>query len=557
VLIDSSEIDRDDTIDCDVCIVGAGAAGITVARRFLPHRARVVLLESGGADFEPHIQALAQGSNEGLPYYDLADSRLRFFGGTTAIWGGRSTPMDDIDFRARPWVPHSGWPLSPGDLAPWYAQARQTLELPDLGPAEAVCAKLGIAAPPFDRDRLRIGFWQFDQQPGRFALERCDDLRRSANVAIITHATVTHIQAARGSGAVLHVEVADPGGQRARVRARYFVLAAGGLENARLMLHAADVQPHGLGNDRDLVGRFFMEHPHARGGRVVTSEPWKLLRWFAVAHWLDGRRVSLCLRPGEAIQEHRQGLNTSFALACRQHPDDALPLAARLYRYARHRLPPSRSNRRLWIALKRNMRRLQTRADPLRPWLQTVLGRRGLYAVLRAEQAPDPASRVRLGEDRDSLGMRRLCLDWRLSELDRHGARVAMEALDAELRRLRLGRLEFAPWLREPGGGWEFDPLISSHPIAGFHHMGTTRMAHHCASGVIDPDCRVFGFDNLYVAGSSVFPTGGWANPTLTLLALSLRLAEHLAGRCERAATAVLDDPGAARGRTRGAAPDL
>ncbi|MDZ7826949.1 MAG: GMC family oxidoreductase [Gammaproteobacteria bacterium] len=345
-----------------------------------------------------------------------------------------------------------------------------------------------------------------------------------------------HIQAEPDGGHIRQVDIASPAGFRGTVKARYFVLAAGGLENPRLLLDSSDIHPDGLGNDNDLVGRFFMEHPHARGGRVVTRQIWKLLKMFKKTR-IGGVETTACLRPSDALQEQEGGLNSSLALACRPHPDARPSVSAQLYRAAKHKLSPSRHNRNLWLTVKQGSKQLQAVVDPLRPWLLTRLDRRGIYAVIRAEQAPDPASRVMLGSDTDALGMRRIRLDWHTGELDKHGARVAMKALDGELRRLKIGHVELAPWLQEAGNDWEFDPLISAHPIGGFHHMGTTRMADHPSRGVVDPHCRVFGLDNLYIAGSSVSPTGGWANPTLTLLALTLRLGEHLAGRLGRDTT--------------------
>lgn len=530
MLLDISELEAGKVVEADLCIAGAGAAGVTLARQFLHTTTRVLLLESGGADFEPQTQALADGGNTGLPYYPLSDARLRFFGGTTAIWGGRSAQMDAIDFRRRSWVPHSGWPLRAEEITHWYPQARRTLGLPELPPRETLWSSLGVEPPPFNPARLSTGIWQFDQPPGRFALKNCGDLIQSRNITIITHATVRHIQAESHGERIREVHIASPAGHNGTLRASYFVLAAGGLENPRLLLNANDVHPRGLGNDKDLVGRFFMEHPHARGGRVITRQLWTLLKMFRKAR-LGGHETAACLRPGDAFQKRHGGLNSSFVLACRQHPHSRQSTPLRLYHTAKHKLSPSRRNRSLWLATKKSVNYLQGFTDPLRPWLLTRLDRRGLYAVIRAEQAPNPDSRVRLGADTDALGMRKIQLDWRTCELDKQGARVAMEALDTELRRLRIGHVELAPWLKEPGKGWEFDPLISAHPIGGFHHMGTTRMADHPARGVVDKNCQVFGLDNLYIAGSSVFPTGGWANPTLTLLALSLRLGDHLAER--------------------------
>ncbi len=526
--LDLRHAEPETRIDADLCIVGAGIAGIAIARHFLGRGLRVALLESGGFDHEASAQALADGENLGFEYYPLIDTRLRLFGGTTAIWGGRVAMLDEIDFQQREWVPHSGWPISRQTLDPWYDRARAALNLSAHDLDERLFARLGLDPPAFDPKRIRIAFWQFDTMIGRYTAERCADLWRAPNLDVLTHATVVRIQAAPDGQVIEHVRVAEPGGRTAIVRARHFVLAAGGIDNARLLLASNDVHRNGLGNHHDLVGRFFMEHPHARGGRIRFKRPWAILRRLLARHRLHGETVAACVRPGEALQQREGLLNTSFALGCRQHPEQRMQLVKRVYQAAKHQLAPTRNNRRVWQAVKRGATWLRERSDPFRPWLLDRLDRRGIYAVVRAEQAPNPDSRVRLSTERDALGVPKAALDWQLSELDKRSVRGLMEAFDQELRRLDLGHVELPDWLRDEGRPWHIDPLISGHPIGGYHHMGTTRMASDPTRGVVDPDGRVFGLANLHVVGSSVFPTSGWANPTLSLLALSLRLADHL-----------------------------
>lgn len=531
--LDLKKLNPGAVIETDLCIIGAGIAGIAIARRFLGTGTNVVLLESGGLDHEADIQELADGENLGFDYYPLIDSRLRLFGGTTAIWGGRVAMLDEIDFQQRDWVPHSGWPLSRQTLDPWYEHARAALDLSAHDLDERLFARLGLSPPPFDPRSIRVAFWQFDTVIGRYTAERCADLWRAPNIHVLTHASATGLKSSANGRGIEQVEIAEPDGRRATVKARQFVLAAGGIENARLLLASNDVHPRGLGNDRDLVGRFFMEHPHARGGRIRFEQPWRMLKLLIARHRLSGTEVAACLRPGEALQQQAGILNTSFAIGCRQHPEQKMQLATRAYQAVKHRLAPTRTNRALWQSMKRALRWLRERSDPLRPWLLDRLDRRGIYAVVRAEQAPNPDSRVCLSGDRDALGVPRAALDWQLSELDKRSVLVTMEAFDRELRRLDLGRVELPDWLCDAGRPWQIDPLVSGHPIGGYHHMGTTRMAADPGRGVVDADGRVFGVDNLHVAGSSVFPTSGWANPTLTILALSLRLAERLSQRLE------------------------
>jgi choline dehydrogenase-like flavoprotein len=157
-----------------------------------------------------------------------------------------------------------------------------------------------------------------------------------------------------------------------------------------------------------------------------------------------------------------------------------------------------------------------------------------LYVITRGEQAPNPDSRILLSDKRDALGQRRADLDWQMTDIDKHTAKIMAKVIDAEFRRLGLGTMEPAAWLDEPGPKWPVDLTVGNHPIANYHQMGGTRMSDDPSKGVVDANCRVHGYDNLYVAGSSVFVTSGWANPTLTIAALALRLADHLSDRRPR-----------------------
>jgi choline dehydrogenase-like flavoprotein len=206
----------------------------------------------------------------------------------------------------------------------------------------------------------------------------------------------------------------------------------------------------------------------------------------------------------------------------------------RVYRRLKHQFPPDRTRRRLWHTYRDVRGALQRNIKPLIEHLRDRRSDRRLYAMVRAEQAPNPASRVTLGERRDALGVPQPALDWQLSRQDKDTVAVLAETLGAEFTRLGLGSVTPSTWLAESGCDWPVDPTVSKHPIAGYHHMGTTRMGRERSRSVVDANCRVHGYGNLYVAGSSVFPTGGWANPTLTILALAHRLADHIDTRLAR-----------------------
>jgi choline dehydrogenase-like flavoprotein len=515
-------------LDADVCIVGAGAAGLTLTKRLASPGRHVLLVEAGGRDYEPSIAKLGAGENVGFPYWDLEDSRLRFFGGTTAVWGGRCAELDEIDFERRDWVPHSGWPFTKHELASYYAAAREIVEIEQRALGARLGRVLGVEPTVLEGGVLEPVFWQFDDRWDRFGISAHRELVEHPGVTVLLHATVTRLALAENGEAIAAAEVRTLRGRRATLRARVFVLAAGGLDNPRLLLASRDRAPQGIGNDHDLVGRFFMEHPHARGGRLFLRRPWPVLSAFRQSHFLAGGRYAATLRPSDAAQREHRILNASFTPKVRLHPGSSENLAKRVYDHVHLRVNPTRGGRALWRLTKGSARWLQTQTDPILPWLRLAFGTAGLYLSVRAEQAPNPASRVFLQDECDALGMPKLALDWRFSALDKRTLRVVATQLGAELESAGAGRVEVEPWLEDDAVPWATDPLIGNHSIGGYHHMGTTRMASDRRAGVVDATCRVHGVENLYVAGSSVFPTSGWANPTLTILALALRLGDYL-----------------------------
>jgi choline dehydrogenase-like flavoprotein len=317
-------------------------------------------------------------------------------------------------------------------------------------------------------------------------------------------------------------------GRTLEVAARVFVLAAGGLENPRLLLAASAA---GLGNDHDFVGRFFMEHPHARGGRVTSAKAWALLKAFGRQRHCDGQIFAALIAAGAPAQAKAHMLNSSLTVAARQPAGAVQFLPMRAYERAKREIAPTRAGRALWMNAKRAASWLQRKADPLRPWLLHRAGRLELALLVRAEQAPHPDSRVTLSDKKDALGVPQLKLDWRLSALDIHSVESLVGLVGAEFRRAGLGEVTKAEWLGAAERAWSSDPLISAHPIGGYHHLGTTRMADDPRRGVTDSFGQVHGIENLYVAGSSLFPTSGWANPTLTIVALALRTGDHIAQR--------------------------
>jgi choline dehydrogenase-like flavoprotein len=528
MLIDLREQPDAALAQADVCIVGAGAAGITLARKLRQLGRDVCLLESGGLDYEATTQELYRGANVGMPYYELDKSRLRFFGGTVAIWGGRCALLDRIDFEKRPWVAHSGWPIGRADLDPFYREAHEIFDLGRFSYEDEVWKELGLEDSGLDPARLDAKLWRFDELGERFIGNRAKDLFDDPGLRILLHANVVGLKAAANGASIDHLEVRPIGGVVRAVRAKRYVLAAGAIENSRLLLASNDVEPHGIGNRHGQVGRYFMEHPAGRIAKIETPCAFDIWSLFQKRFMPGGVPLAPALRLGDEAQRERKALNSIVTFKLQRDPSKGVAIGNKVYQSALHSLAPNRRGRKL-DHLYRGVRAWIHRGvrSPIERW-RANRGITGLYAIMRGEQAPNPDSRVLLSNELDALGNRRADLDWQMTAIDKHTGLVMAETIDQEFRRLGWGSATPSQWLSEPGPQWPIDPTVGNHPLANYHQLGGTRMGSDPADSVVDGDGRVHGYGNLYVAGGSVFPTSGWANPTLTIVALALRLAERL-----------------------------
>jgi choline dehydrogenase-like flavoprotein len=515
LLRDARTVPTGTVLESDVCIVGGGAAGIALARELVGQPFRVCLLESGGLRPNPGTQSLYQGESVGVAYERLDRVRSSVLGGTTDRWTGTCRPLDEIDFEARAWVPHSGWPFEAGHLRSYYERAHAVCQLgPFVYDVSAWEDRGTHPAFSLTQGRVATTIFQFSP-PTRFGRLYRGELARASNLAVYLYANALELETDPTGATVTRARIACLDGGSFAVASRLFVLAAGGIENARILLLSDATLPRGLGNQHDLVGRFFMEHPHPDSGVFLPSR--SLSTTLYGIHTVRGTRIrgALALAP-EVLR--REGL-LGYSLLLQPEIPRAIMMLRHLWSALRSRLVSEHDWHRVLDAqasLRGRLRRrggsagLGSRRVRLRP----------LRLVSRAEQSPNPESRVSLGAERDALGRPRARLDWRLSPLDKRSILRSLEIIGREIGVAGVG--QFRITLTADDSTWPL-PLRG-----GAHHMGTTRMHDDPRQGVVDRDCRVHGVVNLYVAGSSVFPTVGYANPTLTIVALAIRLADRV-----------------------------
>ncbi len=524
MFVDAHELADDALIESDLVVVGGGAAGITLAMAFLHRGETVTLIESGGLDYEDATQALYEGRNLGWDYFDFDVSRLRYWGGSTNHWAARCRPLAALDFEHRPWLEHSGWPLTREELDPYYEQA------------QAICG-LGLYTydlrdwvdapgdlPRFDPHQFVPSLWQFghdlELNPVNFGTKYRAPLAAADNVKVVLHANLFELLVSVDGTHVAGADVRTLGGKRLTVIGRRYVLACGGLETPRLLLASNSVVPHGLGNRHDLVGRFHMDHPHLIVGQLAVREGVSLDEFSHTVH-RHGHVFEANLTLAPALQRTQRTSSLDLTFKADRGWSEGVAAARRIY----HAWKSSRWPDDLTGDVVDVISDLGGSFKAILGFLGWItpepIPQRYLVRIF-LEQAPHPDNRIQLGSERDALGMPRLELDWRLNHQDKHTVVVAVQALANEVGRLDLGRLKVEDWVLAGPDAWPGGALCN------YHHMGTTRMADDPHRGVVDRNQRVHGMDNLYLASSSVFPTSGSANPTLTIVAMTLRLAELL-----------------------------
>lgn len=521
---------RAEPFRAQVCIIGGGIAGLTLAHKLSGRGIQVALLEAGGHTLEPASQSVYQASMGSQTHTGTHDGRFRMLGGSSTRWGGQLLPYTEDIFQPQPGVPSQPWPIALDQVAPFYPEAQRLLSADDL-PFEAaeLYAALGHAVPPLlaELPELRVRFSKWAPFSSRnLASSVAPALLAPANAraAVYLHANATELLLNRDGTRIIAVLVRNYAGTRFRFEADHFVLAAGTIETSRLLLASGSVAPAGVGNAHDVVGRYFHDHLSVPAVTLTGPARRQLLEYFA-PFLVRGTAHTAKLEASSSLRGELALLAVMAHITVEEPEDSGAGVARALLQSIqrgdlrsalRQQLPklPRASAELLQLAAAAKLRRRRF-----------VSPRATVTLRLDSEQLPRPEVRIRIDRaSTDHLGLPRTVVDWSISP--------------AETATLR----HFAAWLRERFAAVGLSP-ISWRPelfeqdaeLTGitdtYHPMGGARMGTDPRSSVVDPDLTVHGVANLSVASAATFPAGGSSNPTFTLMALTLRLAERLSAQ--------------------------
>ncbi|MFO7701103.1 MAG: GMC family oxidoreductase [Acidimicrobiia bacterium] len=542
-LIDAKQVEQGSTVRADVCIVGGGPAGIALALSLVGSRLSVVLLESGGTTQDPDSKDLNVGVNAGLPYYDLDETRHRGLGGGSQRWAGWCRPLDRSDFEPRDSLAATGWPITYDDLLPFYDEAAILCEIEPISEDRPTSHLPAIYREPFVGGDVHVATWQ-GSPPTKFGTVYRDDLERATNVTVYTHATAIEVLTNDLGTATSGVRVVSPSGSEFSVAAPTVALCAGAIETARLLLASRSVHTNGIGNEYDLVGRNFMEHPHVVTARLslipseVSGRPFVdgidlgvrgVRDRLAIQRPSGSSKAAYVITPERRSKEGSLNFSTHLQTVSKINRGDSktyqafklvvnnLRSPSQLASQVRSRSLPEGTTRQIGYLV----RGLPELAQVV--WEEALKRPNELALYTQCEQEPNPESRVMLeGRDVDASGLPRVELRWKLSRLDKESVMVSHEILQEHFLETGLGVLIPEPAFRDDSDDW--GPNLRG----GHHHMGTARMATDPRHGVVDADCRVHSVHGLFVGDSAVFPVSGYANPLLTTVAIARRLGAHL-----------------------------
>ncbi len=517
MLINFKENHAPTLLHADICVVGSGAASLAFLSKFYHSPYKVVVIEGGNNDITPEMQQLYECIIQGHSFGGATQGRFRVFGGSTTQWGGQALPLSDIDFEERSWVSDSGWPISNNDLKSYFTPADTFLNVETCPYDTSLFSLANLDKLEFS-DALLV-FSKWSPIPNLRENYR-RQIEKSSNITLLLNAGLTGINLDPGGKIIRDMAFANPGGKTGTVKAKHFLLACGGIENARLLLASSQQNSKGIGNENDMVGRFFQDHPNTYFATVRPFNNRKTQAYFNY-FFMNKTRFLPRFTLDEVYQKKHHTLNASAYFIYITDEDDTFTKFKEIYRKIVRRQTGIDD-------LKKSIRLLAWVKDLTAPAYVYLTKKRVFMPTATArfhitlEQEPLADSRITLSEQKDKTGIPKARIEWKFGELTRKTFFESTRIFKNAIEQSGLAQVELDSWIQHEPETW-YERMHDNK-----HHIGSTRMSHSPQKGVVDSNCKVFAIDNLFVTGSSVFPTSGHSNPTFTLICLALRLADHI-----------------------------
>jgi hypothetical protein len=511
---------------CDVCIVGGGPAGISLALELNEQGLSTCLIESGGLKISRKNQRLNRVNNLGIPYKDLSVQRGRFLGGSSNLWGGNCIPLDPIDFRAIKARDFNSWPFSYSSLEPYIVKAQMLLGIDSSRFGDGLLQKIKLAPNQTEDGLFDFKAWQFCDFPFRFGDKFYDQLSSFKRITVVLNANIVDFEFFPGEVEASSVVIKNLTGKKRRMKAANFVLACGGVENARILLNVADSSCSSVLSDLDAIGRNFSEHPNATIGYLEGENARKIYEAHKIKYIDGSKEIKPGLGISSKVQEEKGVLNGIVSIWPVSIENNTVTRAKLLFELFRKKEFGLKFLLNTFLVLPGIVSLLPHVRHRIRGGITSSPQRTDRFEVrLMTETVSNPFSRVELTSQKDSIGLRLASLDWRLTERDKASFLSIAKLAKVHFEKEQGVELLLERWVTDESMDWT---RFINHDGHYGHHMGTTKMGVNHNDSVVDQNCKVHGLKNIYIAGSSVFPTFGFANPTLTIVALSIKLAGHL-----------------------------
>lgn len=523
MIIDGKSLSNDTRIEADICILGAGVAGIILANELKNSFANIVVLEAGGEQYSTESQSLYAANKNSKGYPDPQHSRLRFLGGSSNHWGNNTSPLSKIDFEVRDWIPNSGWPIKLTTLEPYYTKAANYCGTMSDGYQTSFWAnKFNQPNLAKGSDNIETAVAKAAMPPTRFFAKHGQSISEHPNITIYKNMNVVGVDFDAQTNQVTKVQAKTYNNLEHSITAKVFIMCLGGIENARMLLHFNSQNKNLLGNEFDNVGRYFMDHTTVRAAQLFTNDEERFSLF--EAKYIDERMIKTFFQLSEKSLIDNQTTNLRIPLikASQYELSDGISSFHLMKQaFSEYSLPDN-----LFSHISNFVMDIDLVAEAIgRTSFDTSLFDHandfaGFSLPMMMEHTPHRDNQIKLSDTKDKLGVPKIDIVWEVKQEDKDRVWKTLEIFAREVGAQGIGRLKL---LKE-----REDRIFGDQMGFGSHHMGTTRMSDDKKYGVVDKNLKVFGTDNMYVAGSSVFPTGGHVPPTLTISALAIRLADEI-----------------------------